>query len=151
MKRSLLCLFAVFLLLFAAGCSGQAKEIEPSALAKALAEGVPFDSELDAMSEEQIGNFITIPQGAKAAAYMSDGSTAEEIFIVQCASSADADSVKAEIETLIADQKADATRYNAEEAARIEKAVFQKNGNCVILCIASDPQAVNAVIQEFLK
>ena len=77
MKRVISLLLCALLALSLAGCGGKTeKEVDVPGLATALAAQVSFEAELKTLTAEQLGNFVTLPQGAEAAAYMSGGTTA---------------------------------------------------------------------------
>ena len=83
-------------------------------------------------------------------AFMSDGSTMEEIFVVSCKDKTDASAVKIAMQELLDSQKQEAERYQPEEAERLGNAVFGTYGTCVVLCVTSDTDTANAVIKEYV-
>ena len=139
---------ALLTMLALAGCGGaKTKDVDPDALADALYMTVKFDSELKAVDA---GNYLDLPDGAKAAARMSNGTTAEEIIVVRCASENDAKTVKGQIETFVADQRADLERYQPQEVARLDNAVLTQRGAYVVLCVCGDTDGAEKVIKEQL-
>ena len=151
MKRFFALILVVLLTVFAAGCgeNGQ-QEVDVSALASALAQQVEFEAPMKELTAEQLGNYVTLPEGAEAAAYMSNGTTAEEIMVVRCASGDDAAAVQASIESFLADQRAEMERYLPGEVARLESAVLARKGSCVVLCVTADTQTAEGIIKEYL-
>ena len=93
---------------------------------------------------------LELPEGSSAAAYMSDGSTMEEIFVVSCKDKTDASAVKIAMQELLDSQTQEAGRYQPEEAERLNNAVFATYGTCVVLCVTSDTDTANAVIKEYV-
>lgn len=83
-------------------------------------------------------------------AFMSDGSTMEEIFVVSCKDKTDASAVKIAMQELLDSQTQEAGRYQPEEAERLNNAVFATYGTCVVLCVTSDTDTANAVIKEYV-
>ena len=131
-----------------AGCGGaKTKDVDPDGLADALYMTVKFDSELKSVDA---GNYMDLPDGAKAAARMSNGTTAEEIIVVRCANENDAKTVKSQIETFVADQRADLERYQPQEVARLDNAVLTQRGAYVVLCVCGDTDGAEKVIKEQL-
>ena len=120
---------------------------EVDAFAKALTERVQFDSTMSAIDA---GDYLELPEGSSAAAYMSDGSTMEEIFVVSCKDKTDASAVKIAMQELLDSQTQEAGRYQPEEAERLNNAVFATYGTCVVLCVTSDTDTANAVIKEYV-
>ena len=151
MKRIFSLMLAMLLLLAVSGCGSKEKvEVDVSALASALAEQVAFEAPLKELTAEQIGNYVALPEGAQAAGYMSGGTTAEEILVVQCAGSDDAASVKQAVESFLADQRGEMERYLPEEVARLESAVLAQKGSCVVLCVSADTKTAEQIIKEYL-
>ncbi|MBQ1459860.1 MAG: DUF4358 domain-containing protein [Oscillospiraceae bacterium] len=151
MKRFFALILVVLLTVFAAGCgeNGQ-QEVDVSALASALAQQVEFEAPMKELTAEQLSNYLTLPEGAKAAAYMSNGTTAEEVMAVQCADSSEAAAVKSAIESFLSDQRAEMERYLPEEVARLENAVLAQKGSCVVLCVTADTDTAESIIKEYL-
>ena len=102
------------------------------------------------MSAIDAGDYLELPEGSSAAAYMSDGSTMEEIFVVSCKDKTDASAVKIAMQELLDSQTQEAGRYQPEEAERLGSAVFGTYGTCVVLCVTSDTDTANAVIKEYV-
>lgn len=151
MKRMISLILVLLMAAALVGCGGGGgKEVDVSALAKALAEQVEFETALKELTAEQMGNYLALPEGAKAAGYMSNGTTAEEIFVVCCADSNQAAAVKAAVESFLSDQRAEMERYLPEEVARLEKAVMALKGNCVVLCVSADTETAERIIKEYL-
>lgn len=151
MKRFITLMLAMVMALSLAACgSKDTASVDAAGLAKALAERVSFDSTMTALSADDLGFYIELPDKCTTGAYMSDGSTMEEIFVVACESKTDADTVKVSIQALLDSQKQEAERYQAEEAARLDNAVFGTYGTCVVLCVTSDTDTANAVIKEYV-
>ena len=77
MKRIISMLLAVMSVAALTAC-GQQKDtaVDAQGLAKALVEKVSFESELTAVSDEELGYYFQLPEGCTAAAYMSSGSPA---------------------------------------------------------------------------
>ncbi|MBE6990496.1 MAG: DUF4358 domain-containing protein [Ruminococcaceae bacterium] len=151
MKRVCSLVLAVILALGVTACGGEkAKDVDVPGLATALATQVKFDSELKTLTAEQLGNYVTLPEGTEAAGYMSGGTTAEEIIVAKCASESDAKALKESIESFLADQRAEMERYLPQETARLEKAVLAQKGSCVVLCVSTDTDTVEQIIKEHL-
>ena len=143
---ALLCAVVMVLSLAACGDKSSAT-VDAEGLGKALTERVQFDS---TMSVIDAGDYLELPEGSSAAAYMSDGSTMEEIFVVQCSDKTDASAVKVSMQSLLDSQKQEMERYKPEEVARLDSAIFATYGTCVVLCVTSDTDTANAVIKEYV-
>ena len=152
MKRMVSLLLAALLALAAAGCGGaaQPKDVDVTALAAELAEKVSYDGTLKELTEKQLSGFMTLPEGAQAAAYMSNGTTAEEIVAAKCASEEDAKAFLETVKSYLADQRAELERYQPQEVARMEQAVLAQRGVYVVLCVSADSAAAEQIIKEHL-
>ena len=148
MKKTISLLLAMLLTVALVGCGGaKTKDVDVNGLADALYNTVKFDGDLKSVSAD---NYVTLPEGAQAAARMSNGTTAEEIFVVRCANENDAKTVKADIEKFVADQRVDMERYQPQEVARLDNAVLTQQGVYVVLCVSADSDAAQKVIKEQL-
>ena len=148
MKRFMTLLLAMLMVLSLAACGDKSSAtVDAEGLGKALAERVQFDTTVSAIDP---GNYLDLPQGCSAMAFMSDGSTMEEIFVVSCKDKTDASAVKIAMQELLDSQKQEAERYKPEEAERLSSAVFGTYGTCVVLCVTSDTDTANAVIKEYV-
>lgn len=148
MKRFMTLLLATLMVLSLAACGDKTSAaVDAEALGRALAERVQFDTTVSAIDP---GNYLDLPQGCSAMAFMSDGSTMEEIFVVSCKDKTDASAVKIAMQELLDSQTQEAGRYQPEEAERLNNAVFATYGTCVVLCVTSDTDTANAVIKEYV-
>ncbi|MBQ7485764.1 MAG: DUF4358 domain-containing protein [Oscillospiraceae bacterium] len=151
MKRGIAFLASVLALLLTVGCGAQtAPEVDAAALAQALRQQVSFESELRELSASQLENYLVLPDGTEAYSYMSAGTTAEEILVAKCASEDDARTLKAAVESFLADQRQEMQRYLPEEAARLTHAVLAQKGVYVVLCVSADAQTAEQIIKEKL-
>ena len=150
MKRLISLVMTLALTLALAGCGGSGKTVDVAALASDLAEKVTFEAPMKELTAEQLGNYVTLPEGAEAAAYMSNGTTAEEIMVIRCGDSSEASAMEAAIKSFLADQRAEMERYLPEEVARLENAVLARKGSCVVLCVTADTQTAEGIIKEYL-
>ena len=140
MKRIISMLLAVMSVAALTAC-GQQKDtaVDAQGLAKALVEKVSFESELTAISDEELGYYFQLPEGCTAAAYMSSGSTAEEAAL------------RASMQEFLDSQKTEMERYLPAEVDRINSAIFETYGTCVVLCVSSDTDTARSVIKEYVK
>ena len=160
MKRIISMLLAVMSVAALTAC-GQQKDtaVDAQGLAKALVEKVSFESELTAVSDEELRYYLQpsealpegLPEGCTAAAYMSSGSTAEEVFVIQCKSGDDAAALRASMQEFLDSQKTEMERYLPAEVDRINSAIFETYGTCVVLCVSSDTDTARSVIKEYVK
>ena len=99
MKRIITLVLAVMTAVSLVACGDKASAtVDAEALGRALAERVQFDTTVSAIDP---GNYLDLPQGCSAMAFMSDGSTMEEIFVVSCKDKTDASAVKIAMQELL--------------------------------------------------
>ena len=103
MKPIITLVLAVMTAVSLVACGDKASAtVDAEALGRALAERVQFDTTVSAIDP---GNYLDLPQGCSAMAFMSDGSTMEEIFVVSCKDKTDASAVKIAMQELLDSQK----------------------------------------------
>lgn len=150
MKRLLAMILTVLTVFTLAACGGKSATVNAPGLGAALAERVQFDSEMSAVSEEELGIYLDLPVKCDIGAYMSSSTTAEVIFVVECYNKTDAAALKVSVQSFLDEQKQEMGRYMPEEVARLNKAIFSTYGTCVVLCVTSDTSTANAVIKEYV-
>ena len=151
MKRVICAILAALLALVAMACGdGGQRDVDIAALTSQLCEQVDFEAELKELGEGQLSNYLTVPDGAVTVAYMSSGTTAEEIIAAKCASESDARAFKESVERFLEDQRDEMQRYLPGEVARLEQAVLVQKGVCVALCVSADASAAEKIIKEHL-
>lgn len=151
MKRIIALLLAVMTVFALTACGGKTTTVDAQSLAKALAEKTAFESELSAVSQEELGYYFQLPAKCDAAAYMSSGSTAEEIFVIECYDGASAAALRTSMQDFLDSQKTEMERYLPAEVDRINGAIFETYGTCVVLCVTSDTDTARSVIKEYVK
>ena len=151
MKRIISLLLAVMAVFTLAACGSKTSAtVDAAGLADALAQRVQFDSEMKAVSADDLGFYIELPAKCEVGAYMSAGATSEEIFVVQCYDKTDAAAVKVSMQSFLDSQKQEMERYKPEEVARLDNAIFATYGTCVVLCVTNDTDTANTVIKEYV-
>ena len=151
MKRIISLLLAVMTVFTLAACGTKDTTVNAQGLAQALLEKTSFDAELTAVPNEELGYYFQLPEKCDAAAYMSSGSTAEEVFVIQCKSGDDAAALRASMQEFLDSQKTEMERYLPAEVDRINSAIFETYGTCVVLCVSSDTDTARSVIKEYVK
>lgn len=152
MKRIMSLLLAVMAVLALTACGAEKDTtVNAAGLAKELVDKVAFDSELTAVSEDELGYYFQLPAKCEAAAYMSAGSTAEEVFVVECYDGTSAAALRTSMQDFLDSQKTEMERYLPAEVERINGAIFETYGTCVVLCVTSDTDTARSVIKEYVK
>ena len=123
---------------------------DPASLAAALASGLSFDEAPSEIPSEDISLYMDAPENAEGAFYKS-GSTAEAVAVFSCANT---DTAKATYDALAAyleEQTSMFEAYDAEEVDRLAHAYLEQKDGTVIMCINSDKDAIEKIIEENLK
>ncbi len=150
MKRIMTLLLAALTVFSLAACGTKTTAtVDAVGLADALVERVQFDSEMKAVSADDLSFYLELPEKCEVGAYMSAGATSEEVFAVECYDKTSAAALKVSIQSYLDTQKEEAARYQPDEVSRLDGAIFETYGTCVILCVTSDTDTAAAVIKEF--
>ncbi len=151
MKKMIVLVLAAAMLLTLCACGSKAKDVDYQALTEELKNKVSFESEMTAVSEEQIGFMMAeMPVKFNAAGYGATGSTAEEILVVKCESADDAKIVESSMKAHLAELTDQANKYDPAAVSRIENAVLTTGSNVVVLCITDDTATAESVIKGYL-
>ena len=153
MKKIVAMMLSLVLVLgVCAGCGSKdkTKVIEPQAVADWLKDGIVWDSEMVAYDEDDLRYYFDVADDAVIAGYCASTSTTEMVVAAQCADEAAAKALEDSMKQYLADLKMEADRYQPEEVARLDKAVLQRNGMAVVLCVSGDDGAAEKV-EEWLK
>ena len=150
MKKFLMVILAALMLLGVCACGSKTVDLDTQALADDLQKNLTFDAPLQATSAEELGYYFEIPQDTEICGYMSNGATAEEIVVACCADASAAQTLKDNISAYLQDQTAEMEKYMPEEVARLDGALLECSGNCVVLCVASDTQAASAIVDNYV-
>lgn len=142
-KAALCILLAAVFALFA--CTKQpAEEFDAEkALARLLNE-VKYDDTLEDVGDVAEYMFGDLPDGTEIKMYMADGARADSVMMFR---GSDKAAIRAALDEYLTSLRQEASRYNPEELAKLEKAVIYENGDCVFCCITSDTETVNSILK----
>ena len=154
MKKMLSAVLAALLILTLAACGDSgAKTVDVQKIADDLVNNLSF-GEMTAVSAEELGFYVDIPEGCEAAGYMSAGSTFEEVIVVSCTKD-NGEDIFESMRLLVAGQKQEAERYQPEEVARLDNCVLNgsfKAGFCVLVVSSeSGYENSDAIINKYIK
>ena len=138
-----------------AGCGKKAAaEVDVSAVALALHDGLTFQDEINEVPDARLKDYYpTLDESALESFKMykgASGGTAEELAVFQAK---DAEGV-AEVEKAIAmrleDLKLQFELYVPAEMTKIENAITETNGNYIVMAVVNDTAAAQKIIDEKL-
>lgn len=150
MKKKISMIVAICLSVGMLTACGGSKEvsIDTSALANSLVNDIAYESELSELSSDEIENYIDVVDEVEGIMYMSSGSTAEEVVVFTAPDTSAAQTMLANVETFLADQKSSFEDYIPAEAKRIEDAVKVSKGNYVVVCVSGDSDKAKQIIDQ---
>lgn len=154
MKKSIVCLTALFMLLiFAAGCAGQPEtgRVNVDKAVSELKTRVPFEDQMTDISSETALTLygLQAEDVEEIGAVLSTGATAEEIAVIK-AVDGKLETCKQALEQRVENQKASFENYVPAEIPKLEHACLMEKDNVVILCVAKDTDTAKQVVQEIL-
>lgn len=148
MKKSVFGMsLALVLLLSACGGGEKPYSVKDTSLALLEAEGV-FSEELVALERAVFVPFLGI-DGEKldvGEVYVSSGSTAEELAVLEFASEDDAVTAVAQLEEHLDSQKESNENYRPQEMPKLDKAVIRRRKNTLLFLVADDYEAAEKAI-----
>ncbi len=147
-KRIIAMLLLVTMVL--AGCGSQ-KAMNVDELAGRLLKEISYQDELSAMDLSTAGMIFGMDgiEVVNAAIYETSGWTAEEIVVMECASTADADKAKAMLQARVEEQKSNYVDYVPEEMDKLNQAVIVESGNFVVLSVSNEADKAKSIIGEY--
>ncbi len=152
MKRIAVAAVVVMSALALTACGGgnSSKEIDVAKTADELNSSVITTDELSETSTEMLSSIYFFKDGQveESKVYMSGNATADEIVVVKCA---DEDSAKAVAQLLQDRVKKQAelfSTYNADEAAKLDKAIVKSSGKYAVLCVCDDYDKAESILKE---
>ena len=152
MKMKQLLPLALVLALLISACGGDAKskDYDPAATAAALQESTAFSDALEALDKDVAAILYGLDEGSiqDCAVYTSLSAGAEEIAVLVLK---DADAASAALDALknrVEDQKTALKDYQPAEVSKLDHAIVKQQGNSVVLVVAADPDAAQAVLDK---
>lgn len=153
MKKSvtLVSLILVFSMAFAMIGCGSAKEMSVSEVSNRLLKEIAYQDDLSKVDLDTAAMFLNLADIdiKEAAIYETSGWTAEEIVVIEGATSADADKARAMLETRLEEQKNNYVDYVPEEMDKLYAAVLVESGNFAILSVSNEPDKAKSIIAEY--
>ena len=152
-KTRALILAAAAALLLLTGCSGGSKtkeiSVEPDKLASEIASAAVTSDTLTPAVENMIQGIYYISDEVyqSGAAYMSAGSTACEVVVIECKDASKTADVKKAFEERRTSQETLYESYAPEEAAKLKNAIIKTGGKYAVLVVCDD----TAKAEELLK
>ena len=134
------------------GCGGKKKEIsvDPASLASSIATEAVTSDTLTQTQASMLPTIYYIDESAMSngSAYMSAGSTACEVVVIECKDASQAGSVKEKFESRVKSQSELYASYNQEEVAKLDKAIIKTAGKYAVLVVCDDTAKAEQILKE---
>ncbi|MCD8390574.1 MAG: DUF4358 domain-containing protein [Firmicutes bacterium] len=145
MKKITAVIAGVIMLLMLAAC-GESISLDVNTAADALAENVEFSEELTEVSSNIALKKYGLDEEtvSEAAAYCGTAAVVDEIAVFK---TEDTEAVEEKAREHIASQKESYESYAPNEVPKLDAAVIETVGDCVIVCVSNDDsESVSSVI-----
>ena len=93
--------------------------------------------------------FFKDGQVTESKAYMSSGSTADEICVVKCRDDATTDDVEKLFQSRVQKQSDLYATYKAEESDKLKKAIIKSTGSYTVLVVCDDYDKANEILSKY--
>lgn len=134
-----------------AGCSGSADyQIDTAKLADDIYAGVTWKDQIGEVNLAKALNLygISADDIASGKVYISTNATAEEIAVLEVASTDQVSAVETAVKDRVASQKSSFESYNAEEVPKLENPLIVTKGQYVILVVCDNTSEAKTVVDN---
>ncbi len=128
----------------------RADEIDVGAAAETILGGIKFDDSLAMLDAEAVKYRYGFTEDITAAVYAGSGATAEEVAVFDAGTDEDGEALADDMKKYIEEQIVSYKNYVPAEVSRLEKAIIEREGRYVILCVTADTDSAKAVIEKAL-
>ena len=142
---------AAALSLTACGGGGKgSKSVDVAKLADELNSSVITSDTLTETKSEMLSSIYFFEEGqvANSKVYMSGNATADEIVVVECKDESTAKAVSELLNTRVKNQTDLFSTYNADEAAKLEKALVKTAGKYAVMVVCDDYDKAESILKE---
>ncbi|MCR5108090.1 MAG: DUF4358 domain-containing protein [Lachnospiraceae bacterium] len=132
---------------------GMAGEVNATDLGDELKNNIEYKDDLSQIDIDTAGMFISLDGIgiAESNIYESSGATAEEIVVLKCETTEDADKAEEALKQRTEEQIEAFIDYVPEELIKLENAVLVKNNEFVVLSVSDDPDKAKEIINSNFK
>ena len=133
------------------GSSKEASSIDVSALADELNKDTIKNDTLTETSSDMLSSIYFFKDGqvTESKAYMSSGSTADEICVVKCRDDATTNDVEQLFPSRVQKQSDLYATYKAEESDKLKKAIIKSTGSYTVLVVCDDYDKANEILSKY--
>lgn len=136
--------------LSACGKGSASKSVDVAKLADELNSSVITSDTLTETKSEMLSSIYFFEEGQveNSKVYMSGNATADEIVVAQCKDEAAAKAVSELLKTRVKSQSELFATYNADEAAKLDKALVKTSGKYAVMVVCDDYDKAESILKE---
>ena len=150
MKKISALVMAVFLLLSMAAC-GKEAVLNIDELSQDVLKNVSFEVELKKINSDAILGNYGLPEGVSGEIWRGSSIAPDQLSVFTAPDGSAAEKTVEALKENIEELKTTYQGYAPEEVPKLSKAVIEKHGKYVILCITSDSDNAQRIIKSHLK
>lgn len=129
-----------------ATASGAAVDIQK--LTNQLLEEVKYETTLELIDSSLSRGMVDLAEDSVMELYMGEGTSADELLVIQSSSEANAKKDQAAVEKYLKEMKQSFEDYIPEQADKVGQAVIVRCGCYVLACVSSDAERAQEMIVE---
>lgn len=129
-----------------ATASGTAVDIQK--LTNRLLEKVKYETTLELIDSSLSRGMVDLEEDSVMELYMGEGTSADELLVIQSTSEANAKKDQAAVEKYLKEMKQSFEDYIPEQADKVGQAVIVRCGCYVLACVSSDAERAQEMIVE---
>lgn len=153
MKRLkvLICMVVLAFALTACSKGGKDITVDVAKLAEELQAQTVTSDTLSATAPEMLSSiyFVNADQMTKGAAYMSSGSTACEVAVIECKEAKQAEEAAKSFQTRVTNQSDLFASYDPEEVTKLDAAIIKTSGKYAVLCVCDDTKKAEEILKNY--
>lgn len=127
------------------------KTLDVEALITKVLDKVAFEAELNKLDDSVAEGMIETTEGTKLQVYVGNGTYADELIVMTAKNESDARKNQENVKVHLSETKEEFQDYIPEEAKKIEEAVSIRCGCYVIVCVTSDYEKAEEIINAFIQ
>ncbi|RKI39410.1 DUF4358 domain-containing protein [bacterium D16-51] len=129
----------------------EGKPIDVDVLIQKILDNVAFEAELNKLDDSVAEGMVEMAEGTKLQIYMGSGTFADELLVMTSRDEASAKKNMEHVNAHLKETEATFRDYLPEEAKKVGDAVSIRCGCYVIVCITSDYETAEKIINSVIK
>ena len=135
-----------------AGCGSKEVSFDVKTLAEELNSQISYQDTLTELDMDTASMFLNLSELdiVNGVVYEGSGATAEEIVVLECATSEDGAKAEQVLKDRVAEQVESFTDYVPAELTKLDAAVIRVNGKYAVLSVSDTPDAAVKIIEKYM-